>query len=171
MALDITAYANLILVENPVMEDGWPVEDLAQAWENPDFPGRISGLTAGGFYRTSDKPEDSIHVYFGYGGYYNWRNLLAKLAGYPATPMNRYGTITQEHIAGAWGATEGPFWELINFSDCEGTIGPVVSAKLLADFDEFLVRATSVSDDRFYTKYAEMRRVFALGVNGMVKFA
>lgn len=31
---------------------------------------------------------------------------------------------------------EAPFFELINFSDCEGTIGPVAAAELARDFQE-----------------------------------
>ena len=60
-----------------------------------------------------------------YGGYSTWRNMLAEAAGYDSADQ-------------VWaGEFSGPFVELINFSDCEGYIGPHVSAKLLADFLEY----------------------------------
>lgn len=39
-------------------------------------------------------------------------------------------------------------------------IGPVASAKLVADFIEWDERARSLGDDEFYEWYARMRKVF-----------
>ena len=55
-------------------------------------------------------------------------NELATLAGYAGADD-------------AWERTDGPFWELINFSDCEGVIGPKTSAKLAGDFAAFQEKA------------------------------
>ena len=54
---------------------------------------------------------------------------------------------TAGHDVGAWMADDGPFWELINFSDCEGFLGPAVCKKLIMDFDEFASQAKAFSAD------------------------
>jgi len=59
-----------------------------------------------------------------------------------------------------------PFVELVNFSDCEGCIGPVVAAKLLRDFVEFDDRAKAIVDDRFYVGYCQLKRGLELASDG-----
>ena len=66
-----------------------------------------------------------------------------------------------------------PFFELINFSDCEGSIGPVVSAKLARDFAEFDERARSLNDEgrHFYRLYKSWTTAFQMASDGgMVDF-
>ena len=78
-----------------------------------------------------------------YGGYNFWRANLAKLIGK-----------TDSQI---WENPEpGPFVELINFSDAEGTIGPKTSDKLAKDFADWHERAIEFSkslDDPDSAKY------------------
>lgn len=69
-----------------------------------------------------------------YSGYNFFRNLLSEaILGVPAKMV--------------WERTEfyekKPFFELINFSDCEGCMGPEVSKKLYNDFEE--------NKEKFYT--------------------
>jgi hypothetical protein len=45
-----------------------------------------------------------------------------------------------------WNGNKGPFSELINFSDCEGTIGSEISKKLLKDFEEYKSKAEKIED-------------------------
>jgi hypothetical protein len=150
VGLDITVYRKL-----------HPAPEGCEAAFNPhvlDYPERANGL-----------PSGPVHgeVVFGfragsYSGYNEWREQLAKLAGYPAV-LHRSSWEKEQrarHAAGAWAATEGPFWELINFSDCEGTIGPRVAFKLAKDFAEWQERADAIDDDYFKSKYAEWRRAF-----------
>jgi hypothetical protein len=92
------------------------------------YPGtfnRISGLEVG-LYQETDK---SKHHDFQAGAYstYNWfrRNLSTAIFG-----------VAPEKIWLNTEAYEGrPFFELIEFSDCDGIIGPDVSKKLHQDFE------------------------------------
>lgn len=176
MGLAVTAYKQLTKLD--VLFDKWgepinpdtrqPIDAYVKAWENPDFPGRAEGLESGAIYGYADAIDGGS---MGYGGYNYWRETLAKVAGYPAKEYERYGLKEMRHDAGAWAATSGPFWELINFSDCEGTIGPVVSAKLAKDFAEHDARAKEADDGRFYSFYQLLRESFEFASdNGAVKF-
>ena len=59
-----------------------------------------------------------------------------------------------------------PFYELINFSDCEGFIGPKTSAKLAKDFAAWQEKAGERG--WFSEKYAQWRAAFELAANGGV---
>lgn len=63
-----------------------------------------------------------------YGGYGVFRSSLAQLFLGVETYQNRAAWDTIESHVGM------PFYELVNFSDCEGAIGPAASAKLYLDF-------------------------------------
>lgn len=133
MGLDITAYKGLVTVQNPKLDDeGYPV-DWEKNWlprhgveSEQHFPGRARGVDLEAVYTFTD----SLRFRAGsYGSYNWWRDQLAKFAGYASAQD-------------AWdkGST-GPFSELIEFSDCEGVIGPVVSAKLARDFSDHATQA------------------------------
>jgi hypothetical protein len=63
-----------------------------------------------------------------------------------------------------------PFYELINFSDCEGIIGPEVSTKLYNDFVKFEVVAKN-EEEYFYRKYKDWMKAFKVASNkGVVSF-
>ncbi|MBN3757183.1 hypothetical protein G3N95_29870 [Paraburkholderia sp. Tr-20389] len=186
MGLDITAYRNLTKLDVVFDADGEPVDPQTResldydsydlrCYFNPDYASRAEGLEDKAVY----KAEDSIGFRAGsYGGYNAWREELARLAGYPAVQVDRYntGSIQLRHDYGAWAATEGPFWELIHFSDCEGVIGPVVAAKLAKEFAEWDERAKAHSNtvdrgDWFYPLYQEWRQAFEMAAqNGAVDF-
>lgn len=177
MGLDVTAYCGLKKIDCVFDEEGEPIDPTTRepleeyhlrAWVNPDFPGRADDIENKAIYLS----EDSFGFCAGsYGGYSRWRCTLAELAGYPAAPLTRFGTTEMRHDAGAWAASSGPFWELINFSDCEGVIGAAVSAKLAADFAVYQERADAHADERFRAKYAEFRKAFAMAAySGAVEF-
>lgn len=89
-----------------------------------------------------------------YSSYNHWRENLAQLAGYPKKGSSARGA---SHAAGAWEASGGPFWELINFSDCEGTIGPRMCSKLHGDFLEWRAKAAAFcSQDPNQTYFMEL---------------
>lgn len=173
MGLDITYYRNLRKLDCVFDAHGEPIDPVTRApmeahqfYANHDFQKQADGIEgmydaekAGGFCAGS------------YGGYNNWREDLAKLAGYPALECERHG-VAGRHDAGAWEADGGLFHELIHFSDCEGTIGPVTSAKLAKDFADFQDRADAFGDDYWRDKYAEWRKAFetAAKENGAVSF-
>lgn len=174
MGLDITAYRKLTKIDALFNADGEPVnpttrepieDDYVQIYLNPDYPGRGEGLEDRAIYSYGE----GEHVFSrGYGGYGHWRETLAELAGYPMSSYKMYGRSYPSRAAALWNGevTEGPFAELINFSDCEGTIGPVVAAKLLRDFIEWDERAKAGGDDYFYKGYGEMRRGLEIAADG-----
>jgi len=176
MGLDITAYSNLQKLECVFNEDEEPLhpqtrqpfEYYFQAYINSHFPERAQDLENKAVYLY----DDSFGFRAGsYSGYNQWREQLAHLAGYAAKPFARYDSVEMRHDAGAWGTTEGPFWELICFSDCEGVIGPAVCKKLAKDFADFQERAMSSHDDIFRSKYDEWLIAFQLAAeNGAVDF-
>ena len=153
MGLDISAYKNLT-VKGKVSELDED-EDGIFFYENDGFHGRSEGVDSSLAYNC----EKSMRFRAGsYSGYNAWRDQLARLAGYGSAEK-------------AWKKDSGPFWELINFSDCEGTIGSVVSAKLAKDFAEFQEKANSSNDDYFKSLYNSWRKAFEMAQdNGAVKF-
>jgi hypothetical protein len=170
MGLDVTAYSKL--VEAPDAErdaDGELVdwEGMASFFDNPDFPGRFEGLKEGMAYKIEGECSG---LSSGYGTYNGWRDELAKLAGYPSEAYERHGSTQYSHSVPCWNGAQGPFAEQINFSDCEGTIGPVVSAKLAKDYAEFAERAEVVGG-YFWEKYQEWKTAFELAADeGAVNF-
>ena len=109
------------------------------------FPGRHEGVEIGVVYDFGMRCEFDLS----YGDYNIWRDQLAELAG-------------KTH--------SGAFHELIEFSDSEGVIGPVVSKKLVVDFSEFEEQAQNVSD-AFHQIYMEFKRAFEMSADqGAVQF-
>lgn len=95
-----------------------------------------------------------------YSGYNQWREWLAALAGH-GTPETIWNTPSPS----------GPFVEMINFSDCEGTIGPDVSAKLAKDFAEWDERAKVSGEGdggkySNYGRYCNFREAFEAAADG-----
>lgn len=169
MGLDITAFSKLRLVEQPTQQE---IEDceVLRVFNMDDFKARAEGLVDGGYYRTSD---DTVDFRAGsYSGYNQWREALAKLAGYPSTRHQDLGRPQYLYAAGAWASESGPFYELINFADNEGIIGPVVAAKLVKDFAEFDERAKTFDEQPwFYDMFKLWRRAFEKAADsGAVEF-
>jgi len=174
MGLDISAYRKLTKLDVLFNEDGEPVDpetretldDYLKVYANPDFPGRAEGLEDHACYSYAD----AEHVFSrSYGGYNRWRETLAKLAGYPMDERQMFGVREASHAAAAWNGkvkSVAPFWELVNFADNEGTIGPVVAAKLLRDFIEFDERAKAITEGDFYEGYCDMRRGLEMAADG-----
>ncbi len=98
-----------------------------------------------------------------YIGYNDWRRTLSV-------------TMLDVHPDVIWGHPETfagkPFVELINFSNCEGVIGPKTSAKLAADFEAHKTKAAALGK-RFYRVYENFQRAFEVvgkSSNGAVQF-
>ena len=159
MGLAITAYRKLTKIDDPVLEDGEPID-----WENewlahPDtiemaeyhWPGRAAGIERGAVYRFAEKVEFRAGSY---GGFAGWRRILAQAAGY-------------ESLEAVWtNHPDGPFVELLDFSDCEGVIGPIVAAKLAHDFSEHEEKITADADRYFVKKYKLWRKAFEMAADG-----
>lgn len=170
MGLDITAYSKLVEAPDAERDSNGELVDYdnhTSFYSSEDFPGRTQGLTEGMTYRTAGECSG---LSAGYGSYNAWREELAKLAGYPVEMREQYGRQVESYCAACWGGAQGPFAEQINFSDCEGTIGPVVSAKLAKDYAEFADKAQAAGG-YFWEKYQEWQAAFDLAAdNGAVSF-
>lgn len=176
MGLDITAYSRLAKVDAVFDAGGEPIdpqtrepiaEDYYRPRENAHHD-RADGIEPRCVYRYG---KAIGHHAGSYGGYNRWREQLAELAGWPKTSYEQYGTQWPSWAASAWNAESGPFWELINFSDCEGTIGPKHCAKLAKDFAGHQAKADAHDDERFRKLYAEWRAAFELAADsGAVSF-
>jgi hypothetical protein len=184
MGLDITAYCvckDLGPAQEGIDNDPrWDEENVTYVFVEPHFVQRADGLSDRHFYSY----EDSLSFRAGsYGGYSAWRNLLAQFAGYPkCQPRERdelypdFQAASREANPYAWGAfeqekEEGPFYELINMSDCEGVIGPKTSAKLAKDFHDHLQRAREELKDYDLSRYEYWMQAFEMASrDGFVKF-
>lgn len=174
MGLDIRAFRGLTRTGDLDFE---ALDTIALSW-NDDFPGRADDVPPANY-----TAEDSFGFRAGsYGGYTAWREQLAKLAGYPAVDHDfgfRGGIedIRPSHAAAAWDldgplVEAFPFWALVNFSDCEGTIGTAVSAKLAADFAAYQEKADAHPEEYFRHLYGEWRKAFEMAADrGAVRFS
>lgn len=154
MGLDISAYRQAKKLDAAQLdENGEPVDYVRIAYgrvfDNTDFPGRNDGLE-NGYYSAA---EGMVFRAGSYGGYNRWRDELAQLVGAPGASA----------YLGESGRS-GPFAELINFSDCEGTIGPVTSAKLAKDFADF--QHVAGETGYFAESYALWRKAFEMAADG-----
>jgi hypothetical protein len=110
MGLDIVAYRGLKKVE---------AEENIQVAH--DQFGYSSDLEKGWY-----DCDSSFHFRAGsYSGYNTWRRALCQAI---------HGVSDTQFWKKAENFIGQPFYELINFSDCEGQIGPKISEKLYQDF-------------------------------------
>lgn len=155
MGLDITAHTGLTKAEGG---------DLVLRPNIGEFAGREDGVEIGCAYRAAASFDFRAGSY---GGYNAWREQLAKLAGYPPTERRGYdGKIEMRCAAACWNGATGPFSELINFADNEGTIGPAVARKLAADFAQFEKQAKAAHDGWFSDRYRDWKRAFEMAADG-----
>ena len=118
MGLDIEAYRKLKIDETVEDDDG----ETTSFFINPDFPGRADDIEGGKPYVYDSVFSFRAGSYSGYGA---WRRELCKTLGFTSDDDYWYNA-----------TPETPFYELINFSDCEGVIGTEISEKLLKDFSD-----------------------------------
>jgi hypothetical protein len=160
------------LVVDPRLSE---VDDLYYVFQNECFSDRLGGV-AEGYYSTCER---SASYDAAYSGYNRWRNMLAELAGYPIMSSSEESSDRRGADVGAWNASSGPFWELINFSDCEGFIGGSVAEKIANDFAEYeqLVSGFEALDPTkrlgFEIGYKKLKAAFDFAVehNGVVGFS
>lgn len=156
MGLDITAYSKLVRVHptTDVEKD----EAISLCVVDEVYRPRLEGLEEGEYECAGESHGFRAGSYSGYN---RWREHLAALVG--TTPERVWA-----------GEKPAAFEELISFSDCEGAIGPVVSAKLARDFAEWHGRvsdfAPSIQDanerEWFVAKYTNWREAFELAADG-----
>lgn len=182
MGLDVVVYKNVKFIENVeeyddencrlilkngdvINEDDFEIFDL-----NEYFPLHSEGLSK--YVYTFDTDNGNYYSFHAgsYSGYGEWRNWLAKMAGYEKSESGRYDET-------AWNSDQtGDFVELINFSDCDGSINKVFCEKLYQDFVRNKDRIEAqLSDDRFsqyyFTTYMNFLQAFDdARENGIVSF-
>jgi hypothetical protein len=162
MGLDITAFRQLTPTPDVALDSyGAPVEwekywrPHAIAWAEKHWPGRAEGVTEGTIYAAAETMNFRAGSY---GGYNEWRHWLARVMGYASAQ-----DFWNRAPAGS------PFYELINFADNEGVIGPVVAAKLAQDFAENERRAEECAEGSqpFYMdRYRTWKRAFEMAADG-----
>lgn len=169
MGLDISAYSNLVKIRDLNEGEEANYETEVEFFVNYAFEGREDQIEEAIAYKYDEEYDFRAGSY---GSYNHWRNQLAELAKYPLTEFEDFiGNVQQRYDAGAWEVTKGPFWELINFSDCEGVIGAATSAKLAKDFDTFQSAADAHPNKYFIESYNCWRKAFEMAANnGAVEF-
>lgn len=185
MGLDVRAYERLVPVvvtisasdrpeDTATRERGFCSEDCehVRIYPNPDFSSRADGLKKACYLSRGT----SMHFRAGaYSTYNRFREWLCR-AALGVTPREVWEARESKKFDGR------PFVELIDFSDCEGAIGPTTSAKLAKDFAEHessvLAKTFSdytpgawmscdVRDDEWNrTLYGEFRRAFEMAAKG-----
>ena len=141
MGVDVLAFGKLrkinpALIEYGALVDGkrnWkPIPNWVKfvraeiEFTEQNWPGRTDGIVPDQIYSFGDKRSFRAG---GTGGFYNWRQMLARFAlGMSIEQVRKKGV-------------DGPFVELIDFGDTRGIIGPRVAAKLASDFMAHRARA------------------------------
>lgn len=130
MGLDIIVYSKLEHQRDERVEEvmeslfsplGEEIIEICEEEENL----RCSDMAIGKWHRT-DATQEAHFRAGSYSGYNQFRNLLAQA----------FHGVDAEAIWSDEDSFEGtPFYEMINFSDCDGVFGPTDSAKLYQDFE------------------------------------
>jgi hypothetical protein len=152
MSLDILAYKGLKKVSKKSEIDCECIQTYCEENNlnnfrlNAAFPKAAEDIDEDYIYSAEDCFGDVMGK--SCGSYGVWRNELAQLIGH----------VDQQS---AWThPVDGPFVELINFSDCEGIIGTKVSKKLAMDFSAFELSCLEEKDEDFIHYYNQLKKAF-----------
>src|SRR5438876_301239 len=142
MGLDISAYRQITNGDPIDIASGKAIDDdYFSLYYIPEFQDRADGLVEG-YYRYAEKFDFRAGSYSEYN---EWRDSLARLAGW-------------RNANQAFNAKGGAFWELINFADNDGIIGPKTAAKLAKDFADFQAKADTWDEPWWREKYEHWRK-------------
>lgn len=184
MGLDISYYSNL-KIAGPITGEDSDYDDYdVRVWNDKCFEYQLGSLKRDYLYETSNNSQHGGFRAGSYSGYNQWRNELAKMVGYKSAEevwkdenFDSYKKFNLrkdklQSINGDIVDKPKPFYELINFSDAEGVIGPEVAKKLYEDFVEFDQQAQEyLYDDWFYRLYEKWKEAFKIASqNGAVSF-
>ena len=135
MGLDISSFRRAVPVSPEEQEQVNAAEDPRNLaydlgahipYIHPTWPERFAPLQPDIAYRDDAGPDWSAS----YGGYGVFRRDLALLVG--VVDLDAWWRDPNP---------ETPFFELLDFSDCEGAIGPEACAAIARDFAEWQARA------------------------------
>lgn len=164
MGVNIVALKNIRCVAS--LDDDTDIPDAVRVWNPALFETRADGLVEGRY--AGEWPPDREHATlrsFSYHGYNHFRDLICLGAL----------KVSSEEVWQNARAFEGkPFYELIDFPDNEGAIGPRTSAKLAKDFRAWAV-TMSIAMSSLYPdgirRYGSLMRAFEwASENGVVVF-
>jgi hypothetical protein len=160
MGLDIVAFEHA----NPVIacdQDQEEHDNHIVAWVDKNMERSLRGLEIGRCY---DVAGDDIGFRAGsYSGYNEWREALAQRA----LGLSAFAVWEDPPRF-----VEQPFFELINFSDCQGTIGPDAASDLAGDFGALRARIAAQplpdpdEEAWFMDVYGQFQEAFELAASG-----
>lgn len=161
MGLDIQTYSEVTRLGDitEACRDGECGHDL-HIWEQPHYAERMAPLTEGAYVGDAGPSFRAGS----YGGYNWWREQLARLIG--QTPDAIWSNPDAHK--------DTPFVELIDFSDCDGQIGPDAARELAKDFAEWEERAMEFktddpdADDYWRGRYKLFKEAFEQAAEGGV---
>lgn len=179
MGLDIRAISGIVTKEtDPIAYDFHVLLDAEtdKFYISPDFPDHTKefGVASESVeYIKSDESEEYNFRAGSYSTYNKFRNLMCL-------------AINEVRVETAWDNSyeysKKPLWSLLNFSDCEGAIDSITSAKILKDlqaykdkFSNYIKNDTDIGDldtEYYIDSYDNLIKCFELGANsGIVIFA
>lgn len=169
MGLSVSLYTNIKRSDDPENDDGFLVNVASESWKY-----KVKNLEYEKYY--SGDLDYGI-VSYPYSAHYNFRVYLLQLSNqvdYLTEPNSQ-----SRHIKDIkWDSLvpDKPFYELINFSDCEGCFDWEISEKLLTDFKKYELDSKNKGNenplDRFHYHYEDWIRLLELSVEhkGVVVF-
>jgi hypothetical protein len=159
MGLDITAYSKCEFHGKRGPEDYWANNMVRVYQQHGHHAERLDGKEVG-FYKRLPGSEEHAFRAGSYSGYNEWRATLCRFVH----------EVSPERVWEDYETYKGkPFIELIHFSDCEGAIGPVTSAKLAKDFAEWeerLKKKAHRDDAWWFERYGNWKKAFELAADG-----
>lgn len=162
MGLDISYYSKIVPSTSAMYED--LNTDVYPIYEQPGFEYQLGSLKEFQEFSLSDETDCDSFRAGSYGGYNGWRRNLAIMAGYNSDSEVWYDWENELERVKITGDKMKPFYELINFSDCEGVICSEISKKLYDDFLAFDEKAKVYSVDNeyggFYNLYQQWKECF-----------
>jgi hypothetical protein len=167
MGLDILAIEKAVRVSDEVDKD---FKELYYYHGIEIEEGAVVRVKVNTGFDSHDHLQDGIYLYQGsiefgagsYGTYNGFRNDLSLIA---------HGVFAQVIWANPEIYKGSDFYELINFSDCEGVIGPMTSQKLTSDFKKHREAYALENNEWDLERYDNWTKAFELaGNDGMVIF-
>ena len=158
MGLDIYYYERL----RPVDESEYDEDCDRMAWwsKHESFPEQRDGIESPFVEGWGDQGRFRAGSYSGYNA---WRAWLSNLV-HGVEPKVLW---EDESYKGK------DFYELINFTDCDGVIGPKTAAKLAGDFAQWQAKVDELGDKDDVWLYRQFRHAFETAAfgGGFVEFA
>lgn len=160
MGLDITAYEAVeLLPPHPHTEECSDTGHILAFVTVPSFNQSLRGLEEHRCYRSVG--ETYSFRAGSYSGYNRWREDLCRLV-FGGISIDDFWVVGPDHYR------HKPFFELLYFSDCEGTIGPEACVDLFHDFRRY---EDSFRESMSATQYFDWLHAFDLAsIDGCVRF-